>query len=452
MTCMGVVSGSKSRPSNGRVRLGTRILIKMAANRVVVTGLGLCTPLGLGTRRVWQRLINGESGVTSLQETPEYADIPSKVVGVVPRGAGEGQFDEKDWVSGSERRQMALCSVYALAAADEAITDAFKQNGIQSPHRTGVSIGSCMPDLEELVSAGGLLRSGKLYRRMTPYFVPKILSNLAAGHVSIRHRLKGPNHAVSTACATGLHTVGDAAMIIRRGAADVMIAGGTEACVHPVAFAGFCKAKALSTKFNSQPSRASRPFDSSRDGFVLSEGAGVVVLEELGHALQRNTHVYAELIGYGMSGDAHHVTTPSEDGEGGANCMRAAIADAGIAPEDIGHINAHATSTPIGDTVENRAIKTVFGEHGKDLLISATKGSIGHLLGASGSVEAIFTVLSVSEGVVPPTLNLCRKDPEFDLNYCDNISEKWFAKERRFALTNSFGFGGTNGSLCFAQY
>ena len=424
----------------------------MATKRVVVTGLGLCTPLGLGTRRVWQRLINGESGITSLQETPEYVDIPSKVVGLVPRGSrSEGHFNERDWVSTSERRQMALCSVYALAATDEAIKDAFKQDEIQS-HRTGVSIGSCMPDLEELVTAGDLLQGGKLYRRISPYFVPKILSNLPAGHVSMRYRLHGPNHCVSTACTTGLHTIGDAAMMIRRGACDVMVAGGTEACIHPVAFAGFCKAKALSTKHNSDPTKASRPFDSLRDGFVLSEGAGIVVLEELSHALQRNAHIYAELIGYGMSGDAHHITSPSEDGEGGASCMRAAIADAGIVPCDIGHVNAHATSTPVGDAVENRAIKMVFGERAKNLLISATKGSMGHLLGAAGSVEAIFTILAVNEGVVPPTLNLHHKDPEFDLNYCDNRSEKWSSSKCRIALTNSFGFGGTNGSLCLAQY
>ncbi len=429
---------------------------KMAVRkRVVVTGLGLCTPLGTGVQKVWQKLLNCHSGIVNLPETEEYANLPSKVAGIVP--VGKDDFLESDWVTASERRTMSLASVYALCVTAQALRDAcldvpFK-SGTSISNNTGVSIGSCMPDLQEIITSGNLVAAGK-HRRVSPYFVPKILPNLPAGHVSMRYNLAGPNHAPSTACATGLHAIGDASTWISRGLCDIMVAGGTESCVHPLAITGFCRAKALSTKFNSFPAEASRPFDSKRDGFVFGEGAGVVVLEELEHALKRNCKIYAEVLGYGSSADAHHITAPMENGEGAARSMMSALKDAHLSPTAIGHVNAHATSTPLGDAAENAAIKSVFGRHSKELLISATKGSTGHLLAAAGSVETVFTVLAVSEGVAPPTINLEEKEDEFDLNYCESGPVDWTMADskRRVALTNSFGFGGTNGTLCIGQY
>lgn len=415
-----------------------------------MTGLGVCCPLGTGVSHVWRRLLEGHSGITGLPRNG-YEGLPSQVVGVVPRGNHPGGFKEEEWVRQSERRTMSLGCVYALYAATEALGDAgWKPQSREEKERSGVAIGSCLADLEEISHAGDLLRNG-LYRRLSPYFVPRILTNMAAGHVSMRFGLRGPNHAVSTACTTGLHAIGDAACMVARGACDVMVAGGTEACVHPIAFAGFCRAKALSTRFNSEPEKASRPFDSKRDGFVLSEGAGIVVLEELNHAKQRGASIHAEILGYGMSGDAYHITAPSEDGRGAQNCMRAALSDAGVTPEAIGHINAHATSTPVGDAVESRAIQELFGDHADNLLVSAPKGSVGHLLGAAGAVEAVFTTLAVRDGAAPPTLNLESAGPGLDLNYVPHEAASWSPRRRRVALTNSFGFGGTNASLCIGQ-
>ena len=418
----------------------------------MVTGLGVCCPLGVGVRHVWRRLLEGHSGIVSLPNRPEFDQIPSRVVGLVPQGEGEGEFNETDWVTPSQRKTMSLSSVFALCASMEALEDArWKPQSEDDSVKTGVAIGSSIAELEELSQACFLLKNGQ-YRRLSPYLIPRALTNMSAGHVSMRFNLQGPNHSVSTACTTGLHAIGDAACMIARGACDVMVAGSTDALVHPIIFAGFCRAKALSTKFNSEPCKASRPFDSDRDGFVLSEGAGIVVLEELDHARQRNAQMYAEILGYGMSGDAHHITAPPEDGRGVQLCMRAALKDAGLAPESVGHINTHATSTPLGDLVENRAIKELFGSHSHNLLISASKSSIGHLLGAAGSVEGIFAILAIKEGVVPPTLNLLNLAPEFDLDYVPHKPKRWESHQRRrIALKNSFGFGGTNASLCIGE-
>ena len=421
------------------------------ARRVVVTGLGVCSPLGTGVSRVWKKLLDGTSGITSLPKSPEFGQIPSQVAGLVPRGTGRGEFQEGDWVSAPERRSTSLASIYALCAASEALEDAdWKPVTEEDCLQTGVSIGSCIQNMYEVERAGQLLAGGQ-YRKITPYFIPLILSNMPSGYVSMRFCLRGPNHSVATACAAGTHSLGDAAAMISRGVCDVMVAGGTEAAIDHITMAGFCRPMSLSTKYNDSPEKASRPFDAGRDGFVISEGAGVVVLEELEHARARGATIHAEILGYGLSGDAHHITKPS--GAGAVRAMQLALNDAGLPPEAIGHLNAHATSTPVGDASENKAIKDLFGEHASKLLISATKSSVGHMLGACGSVEAIFTVLAVREGIAPPTLNLSSPEPEFDLNYVPNTSEKWDSGgKRRVALTNSFGFGGTNATLCIGQY
>ena len=433
-------------------------------NRVVVTGIGICCPLGNGVQYVWNRLIESVSGIISCKELPNgvsYSSIPSQVVGVVPKGTGIGELNESDFVSSSERRKMAPYSVYALATARQALEDANLLDIYQSKHDTGeqvrllrqtsgVCIGTGMVDLEEIVNTGNLLKSG-MYKKISPFFVPKILPNMAAGHVSIRYGLFGPNLSPSTACATGLHAIGDSYRLIQRGIADVMVCGGTESAITPLGLAGFCKAKALSTKFNTEPLKASRPFDMKRDGFVMGEGAAMLVLENLDHAIKRDADIYCEILGYGLSGDAYHLTAPEENGKGVIACMKAALDDAKLSTDKIGYINAHATSTPLGDRVECAAIKHLFGSHSSSLSVSSTKGATGHLLGAAGSLEAAFTILAVKHGILPPTLNLESAEPEMDLDFVPQISKQWKDPKQRIALTNSYGFGGTNTSICLGQ-
>jgi 3-oxoacyl-[acyl-carrier-protein] synthase II len=416
--------------------------------RVVVTGLGLVTPLGVGVNNVWQRLIGGQSGIRAIQDF-DVSDLTAKIAGQVPRGdTASGLFNADDYVSPKDQRKMDDFIVYAMAAAHEAVVDAgWTPEDEEARERTGVMIGSGiggLPGINE--GAQTLVEKGP--RRLSPFFIPACLINLASGHVQIKYGFKGPNHAVVTACSTGAHAIGDAARIIMWDDADVMIAGGTEAAVCRLGVAGFAAARALSTAFNDTPQKASRPWDKDRDGFVMGEGAGLVVLEELEHAKARGAKIYAEVIGYGMSGDAHHITAPAEDGNGAFRAMRNAVKRAGIAPDRIDYINAHGTSTPLGDEIELGAVKRMFGDHAYKLAMSSTKSSIGHLLGAAGSVEAIFSILAIRDGVVPPTLNLDNPSEGCDLNL---VPHK--AQERKidYALSNSFGFGGTNASLVFGR-
>ncbi len=416
--------------------------------RVVVTGIGLVTPLGVGAELVWKKLIEGQSGIRAIQSF-DVSDLPAKIAGQVPRGeTASGAFNADDWVPPKEQRKMDEFIVYALAAADQAVADAgWKPTGEEDRERTGVMIGSGIGGLPG-ITEGAITLHERGPRRLSPFFIPSNLINLASGHVSIRYGFTGPNHAVVTACSTGAHAIGDAARLILWEDADVMVCGGAEAAICRLGLAGFAAARALSTAFNDQPSRASRPWDEARDGFVMGEGAGVLVLEELEHARKRGAKIYAEVVGYGMSGDAHHITAPAEDGNGAFRAMRNALKRAGIGPEKIDYINAHGTSTPLGDEIELGAVKRLFGEHAYKVSMSSTKSSIGHLLGAAGSVEAIFSILAMRDSVVPPTLNLEKPSAS-----CDIDLVPLEAKQRpvRYALSNSFGFGGTNASLVFAQ-
>ena len=414
--------------------------------RVVVTGLGLVTPLGCGVDETWSRLIKGESGLGSIQSF-DVSDLPCKVAGQVPRGdTAEGKFNPDDWVEPKEQRKMDTFIIYAMAAGIQAVEDSgWKPQDEPSRERTGVMIGSGIGGLPAIAEgAVTLLERGS--RRISPFFIPSALINLASGHVSIKYSFRGPNHSVVTACATGAHAIGDAARLIQFDDADVMVAGGTEAAVCRLGLAGFAAARALSTGFNDTPTRASRPWDKDRDGFVMGEGAGVVVLEEYEHAKKRGAKIYAEVTGYGMSGDAYHVTAPASDGNGGFRAMTAALKRAGIDREQIDYINAHGTSTPLGDEIELGAVKRLFGDHAYKLSMSSTKSAIGHLLGAAGSVEAVFSILALRDGILPPTLNL-----ENPSDGCDIDLVPLKAKERKIktALSNSFGFGGTNASLVF---
>ena len=414
-----------------------------AGRRVVVTGLGAVTPLACGVRASWRRLLAGESGIRAIDRV-DVSDMPSRVAGQVPGPDEEDGFDPDAWIEPRERRRMDRFIHYAIAAAAEAVEDSgWRPEDDRSRERTGVLIGSGIGGLPG-IEAATLSLAEKGRRGVSPFFIPSCLINLASGQVSIRHGFKGPNHSVVTACSTGAHAIGDAARLILWGDADAMVAGGSESAISRLAVAGFSAARALSTGFNDEPARASRPWDRDRDGFVLGEGAGAVVLEDYGHARRRGARIYAEIAGYGLSGDAHHITAPAPDGDGGFRSMRAALDRAGMAPGDVDYVNAHGTSTPLGDEIEHDAVKRLFGEAAGHLSMSSTKSAIGHLLGAAGAVEAIFSILAVHEDAVPPTLNLENPSPGCDLDLVPLEAKR---RPVRAALSNSFGFGGTNASL-----
>ncbi|RKQ95544.1 beta-ketoacyl-ACP synthase II [Maricaulis maris] len=421
--------------------------------RVVVTGIGLVTPLGCGREVVWERLLAGQSGV-GLIEHFETEDLACRVAGLVPRKDGRGGgrtseagvFDPDTVMSPRDQRRVDDFILYGIAAADEAIADSgWVPQSEEDKHRAGVMIGSGIGGLETTYDASILLHE-KGPRRLSPFVIPGMLINLVSGQVSIKHGLKGPNHAVVTACSTGAHAIGDAARLVERGDADVMVAGGAEATVCRLGVASFIACKALSTGFNDTPERASRPYDKDRDGFVMGEGAGVVVLEEYEHAKARGATIYAEVKGYGLSGDAYHITAPAEDGDGGFRSMSAALRDAGLTPADIDYVNAHGTSTPKGDEIELRAVERLFGDAAGDVVMSSTKSAIGHLLGAAGAVEAIFSILAMRDGICPPTLNLDNPSVETAINLAPRTAVK---RPVRAVLSNSFGFGGTNASVVF---
>ncbi len=416
--------------------------------RVVVTGLGLVTPLGCGAKHTWSRLLNAESGIRAIQSF-DVSDLPAKIAGTLPAGSlADGYYNADEYVAAKDRRRMGDFIIFAVAAAQQAVEDAgWKPTDEYELERTGVLVGSGIGGLTEM-DAGAVLLKEEGPRRISPFFIPSALINLASGHISIRYGYKGPNHAVVTACSTGAHAIGDAARMIALDDCDVMIAGGAESAVNRLAFAGFSQARALSTNFNDTPQQASRPWDKDRDGFVMGEGAGIVVLEEYEHAKKRGAKIYGEIIGYGMSGDAHHITAPPEDGNGAFRAMQMAVKRAKIDVSEVDYINAHGTSTPLGDEIEVKAVKRLFGDHAYKLSMSSTKSAIGHLLGAAGSVEAIFSILSINDNVCPPTLNLTNPSDGCDIDLVPKT-----AKQRRVnvALSNSFGFGGTNASLIFRR-
>ncbi|MEN5297246.1 beta-ketoacyl-ACP synthase II [Brucella sp. TWI559] len=416
--------------------------------RVVITGLGLVSPLASGVEETWKRLVAGESGARRITEF-EVDDLACQIACRIPVGDGiNGTFNPDLHMEQKEQRKVDPFIVYAVGAADQALDDAnWHPESDEDQIRTGVLIGSGIGGIEGIVEAGYTLRD-KGPRRISPFFIPGRLINLASGHVSIKHGLRGPNHSVVTACATGTHAIGDAARLIAFGDADVMVAGGTESPVSRISLAGFAACKALSTKRNDDPTAASRPYDSDRDGFVMGEGAGVVVLEELDHALARGAKIYAEVVGYGLSGDAYHITAPTESGEGAERCMVAALKRADIAPDQVDYINAHGTST-MADTIELGAVERVVGDAASKISMSSTKSAIGHLLGAAGAAEAIFSTLAIRDNIAPPTLNLDNPAVETKI---DLVPHK--ARERKIdvALSNSFGFGGTNASLVLRRY
>jgi 3-oxoacyl-[acyl-carrier-protein] synthase II len=417
--------------------------------RVVVTGLGVNCPLGIGVDNVWNRLINGETGITSIQSFEQTSDLSCRIAGEIPYGpASEGKFDPDEWVDRKDQRKMDRFIMCAIAAACEAVEDSgWKPEAEEARDRTGVMIGSGIGGLPGICETSITLHE-RGPRRVSPFFIAANLINLASGQVSIRFGFRGPNHAVVTACASGAHAIGDAARLIMLDDADVMVAGGAEATVCRIGIAGFAASKALSTNFNDTPEKASRPWDQDRDGFVMGEGSGVLVLEELEHAKARGAKIYAEVTGYGMSGDANHITAPAPDGNGAFRAMKAALNRAGMNPEDIDYINAHGTSTPLGDEIEVNAVKRLYGDQAYKLCMSSTKSAIGHLLGAAGAVEAIFSIKTINTGIVPPTLNLDNPSEGCDIDLVPHESKE---RKVRNIMSNSFGFGGTNASLVMSQ-
>jgi len=417
--------------------------------RVVVTGMGMLTPLGCGVETTWQRLLKGESGAKRIDRF-DVSDIACQIACSIPRGDGsDGTFNPDQWMEPKEQRKVDEFIVYAMCAARQALDDAgWRPHSYEDQTNTGVMIGSGIGGIEGIADVAVTLRE-KGPRRVSPFFIPGRIINLASGFVSIEFGLKGPNHAVVTACSTGAHAIGDAARMVALGDAEVMVAGGTESPVNRIALAGFAALRALSTRFNDDPKRASRPYDKDRDGFVMGEGAGAVVLEALDHAKARGARIYAELTGYGLSGDAYHITAPSPDGDGAFRCMSMAIKRAGISVGDIDYINAHGTSTPLGDEIELGAVQRVVGNAAGRISMSSTKSCIGHLLGAAGAVEAIFSILAIRDRVAPPTINLDNPSVETPIDLVPHVARK---RDIDTALSNSFGFGGTNASLIFRRY
>jgi 3-oxoacyl-[acyl-carrier-protein] synthase II len=415
--------------------------------RVVITGLGLVTPLACGVEETWARLLAGQSGASPITKF-KVDDLATKIACQVPRGDGsDGTFNPDQWVDAKEQRRMDDFIIYGLAAATQAVRDSgWQPKTEEERYRTGVLIGSGIGGLDGIEQASILVHE-KGPRRLSPFFIPGRLINLVSGYVSIEHGYKGPNHAVVTACATGAHAIGDAARLIAFDDADVMVAGGAESAVCRIGIAGFNACRALSTSFNDTPTKASRPYDKDRDGFVMGEGAGVVVLEEYEHAKARGAKIYGEVRGYGLSGDAYHITAPSEDGDGGYRAMQMALKRAGIAASDIDYVNAHGTST-MADGIELGAVERMLGNAASKTAMSSTKSSIGHLLGAAGSVEAIFCLLAMRDGIVPPTINLDNPDVTTPIDLVPNKAQK---RDVTIAMSNSFGFGGTNAALIVSK-
>lgn len=416
--------------------------------RVVVTGLGIVSPLACGVEETWSRLLAGQSGAGPITRF-DASQLPARIACEIPRGDGsDGTYNPDDWVPAKDQRKLDGFITYAITAATQAVEDAgWMPEDEEERCRTGVLIGSGVGGIESISEAAITLKE-RGARRISPFFIPGALINLCSGQVSIKYGFKGPNHAVVTACSTGAHAIGDAARLIALGDADVMLAGGAENPVCELSLAGFGACKALSTSYNDTPEKASRPYDRGRDGFVMGEGAGVVVLEELEHARARGAKIYGEWLGYGLSGDAYHITSPAPDGDGGYRSMKAALSWAGVEPEQLDYVNAHGTSTPVGDEIELRAVEKLLGGKGDGVMMSSTKSSTGHLLGAAGAIEAIFSILAIRDQVVPPTLNL--EDPSVDTSL-DLVPLVKSEREINVALSNSFGFGGTNASIVFGK-
>lgn len=407
--------------------------------RVVVTGVGVVSPLGSGNQTNWDALMRGESGISTITRF-DVTDMPVKIAGEI-KG-----FNPEDYIDKKEIKKMDLFIQYALGAAHFAMQDSGLVIDESNAERVGVLVGAGLGGLPTIEKYHVALQEGGV-KKISPFFIPMLIINLAPGHISIKYGAKGPNISSVSACATSTHSIGDAYHIIKRGDADAMIAGGTESVITPLGIGGFAAMKALSDR-NDDPTAASRPFDKNRDGFIMGEGAGIMVLEEYEAAKARGAKIYAEIVGYGLTGDAYHLTAPAPGGEGGARCMKMALKNAGVNPEQVGYINAHGTSTPMGDMYETAAIKTVFGEHAYKLMVSSTKSMTGHLLGAAGGIEAVYTLMAMDKGVVPPTINYTDPDPECDLDYVPNTARE---AKLEYAMSNNFGFGGTNATLLFKK-